>query len=54
MTMYSSRLARLRISGLSLMELLIALLIGSILIVGVIQVFLASMDCLPSFPRDRA
>lgn len=34
MTMYSSRLARLRISGLSLMELLIALLIGSILIVG--------------------
>lgn len=42
MTMYSSRLARLRISGLSLMELLIALLIGSILIVGVIQVFLAS------------
>ncbi|ALR03633.1 PilW family protein [Xylella fastidiosa] len=42
MTMYSSRLARLRIRGLSLMELLIALLIGSILIVGVIQVFLAS------------
>ncbi|HHW4680199.1 MAG TPA: prepilin-type N-terminal cleavage/methylation domain-containing protein, partial [Xylella taiwanensis] len=42
MTIYSSTFARLRIRGLSLIELVIALLIGSILIVGVIQVFVAS------------
>ncbi|HHW4679209.1 MAG TPA: PilW family protein [Xylella sp.] len=40
--MYSSTFARLRMKGLSVIELMIALLIGSILIVGVIQVFVAS------------